>query len=150
MALSEQEEFELLSLEREKSMQQPSVDKPSEKASMGSYLWDEAKKGFAGSLALPGQGAQAMIPQPLRGAAATIGNALPDVVGNLLKPTDYGEQTQKLVGVENLPTPTNEYGKPSKANEYLGKIAQFAGASAIPSVGVISAAERPLIASCFL
>ncbi len=110
------------------------------------YMADEAKKGLAGTIALPGMAAEALTPLPVRmigGLAKEVGKRVfntPDL------PDPY-QTASDVMGVKNLPTPTDAYGNKSKANEYLGAIARFAGAGAIPGLGVIGMAERPLIAA---
>ncbi len=138
-------------------------------SAMPAYLWDQAKQGFAGLSGAIGQGINAVMPPGLKVAAAFAKQALtpaPTLSGlitgqqptepapgvgkllyNALSPADYGQQANQQYGVQNLQTPTDEYGNPSFSNAVLGKIAQFTGASALPSGGVIASAERPLVAA---
>lgn len=139
-------------------IQQNSANSTTPPASMSSSMWDAAKGGFGGALALPGVAAQAMTPLPLKilgGLARSVlqpedgsqPTGISGAISNALTPANHVKDMQDLVGFKNLPTPTNAYGKPSKSNEYLMSLARFAGASAIPGLGVIGAAERPLIAA---
>ena len=105
-------------------------------------LVDQFKKGLASLGSLAGlAGDVARIP-------LNIGRT---VMGQEADPLYYtkaiGGATEKMLGVKNLPVPTNEYGKPSKSNEYLAKIANFAGASVLPGIGVVGMAEKKLIAA---
>lgn len=118
-------------------IQQPQPTQP-----LAPVLADQFKKGIASLPALGGMAVDIMrLPV----------NAIRSAMGSTPDPLYYtkaiGGGAEKALGVQNLPVPTNEYGKPSKSNEYLAKIANFAGASIIPGVGVIGMAERKLMAA---
>lgn len=117
------------------------VAQPKEAPPIRDYLIDEFKRGLAGNPA-----AAAMIPQSLPNIGPLF--KLADIAtGSEFGPKKTYERAANLLGIKEIPTPTNEYGKQSKANEYLGALARFAGAGAIPGLGVVSAAERKLIAA---
>ena len=111
-------------------------------------LLDRAKSGLAGTLSTPG-----LLGDMLMSPVRVVQHGLSKVTDSV-PPPDYlgyskvwkGEM-DNMLGVKNLPTPKNEYGKESKANEYLMKGAEFLGAGLIPGVGVISAAENKLAAA---
>ena len=90
-----------------------------------------AGKGLVSTMALPYTAAEFFIPGIKR---------LEELGG--MKPDQRQERMQKTLGIKDVPIPTDIYGKPSKANEYIVKIAEFLGASALPGVGAVSMAER--------
>jgi uncharacterized protein YihD (DUF1040 family) len=51
------------------------------------------------------------------------------------------------LGAKPMPVPLDEYGRPSKSAEYLGKIAEFTGASLLPSSASVAMSARPLLAA---
>lgn len=111
-------------------------------------LWDSAKKGLAGALSLPGLMGDTLV-SPLK-AVQHVGSLVTD---SIPKP-DYLEFAKVWKGtmdnaldVKNMPVPKNEYGKESKSNEYLMKGAEFLGSGLVPGIGVVSLAERKLIAA---
>lgn len=122
------------------------------------YLADSFKKGVSGLVALPGLAVDAAN-LPLK-AFDYASEKVTELAGgdpskSVRLSSDYPfmgsqnlyEGASRLLGVKDLPTPKNEYGRPSKSNEYLGKLAEFAGASVLPGIGVVSAAERKLLAA---
>lgn len=116
----------------------PTLQEP---APLTPYLIDEAKKGLAGIPALAAE-----IPKSIPNIGPFV-KLFHAATGDQFGPQKTYERAANLLDVQNLPTPTNEYGKPSKSNEYLGALARFAGAGAIPGIGVVSAAEQKLIAA---
>ncbi len=105
-------------------------------------LVDQFKKGVGALASLGGLAADtARIP-------LNIGRTVMGIEADPLYYTKkLGSAAESALGVKNLPVPLNEYGKPSKSNEYLAKIANFAGASILPGIGVVGMAERKLIAA---
>lgn len=125
---------------------QHGIPQPKEQPPIGPAIWDTFKSGLASTAAIPGMVADvgSLIG---KGVRRTVGLD-PNYVDNPLANTEaIYKPVSKTLGVQHLPTPTNEYGKPSKSNEYLMALANFAGASALPGVGVVSAAERKLMAA---
>lgn len=109
----------------------------------GQYLLDQAKKGLVSLAALPGLAVDALnIPIEL-GAEAFGTHASK----NPLFGTKYIiPKVDRLLGVQNLPVPKDQYGKPEDLTRYAGAVVRNAAASAIPSVGMLSIAKQPLVA----
>lgn len=124
------------------------VPEPGKAEPLAPALWDSAKKGLAGALALPGLAGD-MLLAPAK-AVQHVGSLVSDSIPapDYLASTKVWQNTMgDALGVKNLPVPKNEYGKESKSNEYLMKGAEFLGAGIVPGVGVVSAAERKLVAA---
>lgn len=124
------------------------VPTPGQAEPLAPALWDSAKKGLAGALALPGLAGD-MLLAPAK-AVQHVGSMVSDSIPapDYLASTKVWQNTMgDALGVKNLPVPKNEYGKESKSNEYLMKGAEFLGAGIVPGVGVVSAAERKLVAA---
>lgn len=94
----------------------------------GPYVEDKFKKGVA---SLPKLGLST-VPK-IAGA--------PDVAGKTSQWID------DMLGIQNTPAPKDEYGRKNKASEYFGAMAEFTGASIVPGIGVVSGAERKLLAA---
>lgn len=110
-------------------------------------MWDSFKKGLAGAASLPGLMGDTLV-APLK-AVQHVGSLVTDKIPkpDYLEATKVWQDTMRgVMGVEDKPVPKNEYGKESKSNEYLMKGAEFLGAGLVPGVGVVSMAERKLIA----
>lgn len=126
-----------------------SIPKPITPAPMGEFLWDKFKGGLATTPALLASAGD-LVTSGLNVGQELIHKIAPDYVA----PANFHrfsgaalENAKGAMAVEDLPEPTDNYGKPSKSNEYLGALANFAGASVLPGVGVVSAAERKLMAA---
>lgn len=123
------------------------VPEPGKAEPLAPALWDSAKKGLAGALALPGLAGD-MLLAPAK-AVQHVGSMVSDSIPapDYLASTKVWQNTMgDALGVKNLPVPKNEYGKESKSNEYLMKGAEFVGAGLVPGIGVVSMAERKLLA----
>jgi hypothetical protein len=57
---------------------------------------------------------------------------------------------EELLGVKHTKVPTDLYGKVSKSNEYIGKIAEFLGGSLFPGAGAVANASRKLLTAVTL
>jgi hypothetical protein len=112
------------------------------------YAINQGKAGLAGTI-----GAVAGFPIDIgRGAAQSVYQAATDPTVRApwqIKLTDPLKYTKaitgavaKPLGVESKPIPLDEYGRPSKSAEYIGKFAEFTGASLIPGGGVVGMAAR--------
>jgi len=123
------------------------VPTPGKAEPLAPAMWDSAKKGFAGFLSTPGlMGDMLMAPAK---AVQHVGSLVSDTIPepDYLASTKVWQNTMgDALGVKNLPVPKNEYGKESKSNEYLMKAAEFVGAGLVPGIGVVSMAERKLLA----
>jgi len=129
--------------------QQPresSIKEPTAPAPLGPHLFDAAKKGFAGALSIPGLLVDAAN-LPFRGLTALSGGAIPSSENPTFGMQDLYTRNAALLGVKNTPVPTDPYGNPSRANQYLSKAAEFGGAAALPAAVVVGAAANPLVAA---
>jgi hypothetical protein len=118
------------------------------------YVVDRVKKGLAGTLSLPSLLADTLLSPAtalVKGGVA-IANQFRDEDKQLQSPDwlKYSKAAsgafKESLGVKDIATPKDEYGKPSKTNEYLGAIAEFAGGGVIPGAAVVAAAPRKGIA----
>jgi hypothetical protein len=111
--------------------------RPIDRPSTGAYAWDSLKKGVATIPGLASELPRAMAPFAMRAYDAVIAPSLgiPDTT-----PAAQQKRAENAMGVEHLPAP-------STLQKYLvGKPAEFAGASMLPSAGVVATAKRPLLA----
>lgn len=113
------------------------------------FLIDKTKQGITNTISLAGV-PTSVVNMGLTGIDLGI-NKLTGAKGrHLSSDTPFGgfESTKKgadaLFGVKNIPQPKNPEGGESKANEYLGTIAEFTGSSMIPGTGAVAAASRKL------
>ena len=110
------------------------ITAPKKEESVGPAAVSSFGKGFVSTAALPWTAAEFLIPGLKR---------LEQMGG--LEPEKRQERMQNTLGVKDVPIPKDIYGKPSKSNEYITKIAEFLGGSVIPGAGVTSMAERKAI-----
>lgn len=134
MALTEQEEFELLSLERERALGGNKYD-PS--VGTGRYLLNRAQQGAAGLLALPAevvyQGGQLL----RRGLSNIPGytDVVPEVP--IQSPAALARRVFSDASMK----------APSRATEIAGGVAEFAGSGILPSIGIVSRAAQKVPAA---
>lgn len=116
------------------------------------YMWDQFKKGVVALPDLAAKAANLVLDAPgyateaIDKVLAPYGKEIPGPrysIPNVIRPGSL----EPLVGVENLPIPKDQYGKPNKADEYLGAISNFIGLGLVPGIGVINASEHKLIAA---
>jgi len=142
---TEQEALAKVKAQAGNNQQSSAIPKPQKTEPLGPVLWDQFKKGAASLAGLPGLAMDlAQLPGTMIGNAIYGPAQSPPILGNTQR---FAGAAESALGVKNLPVPKNEYGKPSKSNEYLAKIANFAGSAVLPGIGVVSAAERKLLAA---
>lgn len=138
--------------------------------STGEFMWDKLKKGFSNLAAVvpmamefSAQGVQhtnpaAPGPVGMASGMAHLGQAGANYIRHALgmqtidfdhaEPTHLAEQAQegwhKILGVKNVPEPLNATGGKSKANEYLGSLAEFTGGALVPDAQLALTSERKL------
>ena len=126
--------------------QSSAIQAPQPTQPIAPHLIDVFKKGAASALSL---GGMALDVAAAPGKLIQLG--IHAISPSTASAPNFSQMTQQanagwdqLLGVKNIPVPTNEYGQPSKTNEYLSTLANFAGANALPGFGVVSMAEKKL------
>lgn len=105
------------------------------------YNIDQAKKGVAGLVSLPGLAVD-LFNLPLQGINALTGGKLGDTSYPFMGSRNLYEGASRSLHVQNVPVPKDEYGKPDKGAEYVGTVSNFLAANALPGTGAVMLATR--------